>query len=196
MKALITAAEVRNLCKAGNKILTVKPGDIVTPAAWDEAKELGINIEFDAQPTAALAKPQENQSVDSVFLAKVVSEVIACLQQSQGNPVQAVESDPCGLKLIRGDRVEFVGEQVKLAELVGHKDSRSLNARLMKLQDGVFPYEAQTDQTIYIIDGKIECTLGGATYRGAAGDSFFIPARRKISLGATTQATCFVATAG
>ena len=30
MKALITAAEVRTLCKAGNKVLTVKPGDIVT----------------------------------------------------------------------------------------------------------------------------------------------------------------------
>lgn len=196
MKALITAAEVRNLCKAGNKVLMVKPGDIVTPAAWDEAKEMGVSIEFGTEPAAASAKPQQQQSVDSVFLAKVVSEVIACLQQSQGNPVQAVESDPCGLKLIRGERVAYAGEQVKLAELVGAKDSRSLSARLMKLQDGVFPYEAQTDQTIYIIEGKLECTVGGATYRGSAGDSFFIPARRKVSLATAAEATCFVAAAG
>lgn len=196
MKALITAAEVRTLCKAGNKVLTVKPGDIVTPAAWDEAKEMGVSIEFGVQPAAAPAKQQENQSVDSVFLAKVVSEVIACLQQSQGNLAQAVECDPCGLRLYRGDRLNYEGEQVKTAELVGSKESRSLSARLIKLQDPVFPYEAQTDQTLHIVEGKLECTVGGVVYRGVAGDTFFLPARRKVNLGTTSQATCFVAAAG
>jgi len=196
VKALVTAAEVRTFAKTGSRVMTVNPGDIVTPAAWDEAKEIGVTIEYGAEKPAASAKPQGPQSVDSAFLARVVSEVIACLQQSQGNLTQAVESDPCGLRLYRGDRLSYDGEQVKTAELVGARDSRSLNARLMKLQDGVFPYEAQTDQTLYIIDGKLECKVGGATYRGSAGDSFFIPARRKISLGATTQATCFVAAAG
>jgi len=196
VKALVTAAEVRTFAKTGSRMMTVNPGDIVTPAAWDEAKEIGVTIEYGAERPAAPAKPQEPQNVDAAFLAKVVNEVIACLQQSQGQLTQAVESDPCGLRLYRGDRLSYAGEQVKTAELVGSKESRSLSARLMKLQDTVFPYEAQTDQTLHILEGKLECTVGGVVYRGVAGDSFFLPARRKVNLATTSQAVCFVAAAG
>ena len=196
MKALVTAAEVRTFAKTGSRMMTVNPGDIVTPAAWDDAKEIGVTIEYGAEKPAASAKPQGPQSVDSAFLARVVSEVIACLQQSQGNLTQAVESDPCGLRLYRGDRLSYDGEQVKTAEMVGSKESRSLSARLIKLQDPVFPYEAQTDQTLHIVEGKLECTVGGVIYRGVAGDTFFLPARRKVNLGTTSQAVCFVAAAG
>ena len=196
MKALVTAAEVRTFAKTGSLVMTVNPGDIVTPAAWDEAKEIGVTIEYGAEKTVAPVKPQEQQNVDAAFLAKVVNEVIACLQQSQGQLTLAVESDPCGLRLYRGDRLNYAGEQVKTAELVGNKESRSLSARLMKLQDTVFPYEAQTDQTLHIVEGKLECTVGGVVYRGVAGDSFFLPARHKVNLGTTSQAVCFVAAAG
>ncbi len=196
MKALVTAAEVRTFAKTGSLVMTVNPGDIVTPAAWDEAKEIGVTIEYGAEKTVAPVKPQEQQNVDAAFLAKVVNEVIACLQQSQGQLTLAVESDPCGLRLYRGDRLNYAGEQVKTAELVGNKESRSLSARLMKLQDTVFPYEAQTDQTLHIVEGKLECTVGGVVYRGVAGDSFFLPARSKVNLGTTSQAVCFVAAAG
>lgn len=196
MKALVTAAEVRTFAKTGSRVMTVNPGDIVTPAAWDEAKEIGIAIECGAIKTAEPAKAQEQQNVDAAFLAKVVNEVIACLQQSQGRLTQAVENDPCGLRLYRGDCLSYAGEQVKTAELVGNKESRSLSARLMKLQDTVFPYEAQTDQTIHVVEGKLECTVGGVVYGGVAGDSFFLPARRKVNLGTKSQAVCFVAAAG
>ena len=196
MKALVTAAEVRTFAKTGSLVMTVNPGDIVTPAAWDEAKEIGVTIEYGAEKTVAPVKPQEQQNVDAAFLAKVVNEVIACLQQSQGQLTLAVESDPCGLRLYRGDRLNYAGEQVKTVELVGNKESRSLSARLMKLQDTVFPYEAQTDQTLHIVEGKLECTVGGVVYRGVAGDSFFLPARSKVNLGTTSQAVCFVAAAG
>ena len=196
MKALVTAAEVRTFAKTGSLVMTVNPGDIVTPAAWDEAKEIGVTIEYGAEKTVAPVKPQEQQNVDAAFLAKVVNEVIACLQQSQGQLKLAVESDPCGLRLYRGDRLNYAGEQVKTVELVGNKESRSLSARLMKLQDTVFPYEAQTDQTLHIVEGKLECTVGGVVYRGVAGDSFFLPARSKVNLGTTSQAVCFVAAAG
>ena len=196
MKALVTAAEVRTFAKTGSLVMTVNPGDIVTPAAWDEAKEIGVTIEYGAEKTVAPVKPQEQQNVDAAFLAKVVNEVIACLQQSQGQLTLAVESDPCGLRLYRGDRLNYAGEQVKTAELVGNKESRSLSARLLKLQDTVFPYEAQTDQTLHIVEGKLECTVGGVVYRGVAGDSFFLPARSKVNLGTTSQAVCFVAAAG
>lgn len=196
MKALVTAAEVRTFAKTGSLVMTVNPGDIVTPAAWDEAKEIGVAIEYGAEKTATPVKPQEQQNVDAAFLAKVVNEVIACLQQSQGQLTLAVESDPCGLRLYRGDRLNYAGEQVKTAELVGNKESRSLSARLLKLQDTVLPYEAQTDQALHIVEGKLECTVGGVVYRGVAGDSFFLPARSKVNLGTTSQAVCFVAAAG
>ena len=196
MKALVTAAEVRTFAKTGSLVMTVNPGDIVTPAAWDEAKEIGVTIEYGAEKTVAPVKPQEQQNVDAAFLAKVVNEVIACLQQSQGQLTLAVESDPCGLRLYRGDRLNYAGEQVKTVELVGNKESRSLSARLLKLQDTVLPYEAQTDQALHIVEGKLECTVGGVVYRGVAGDSFFLPARSKVNLGTTSQAVCFVAAAG
>ena len=123
MKALVTAAEVRTFAKTGSRMMTVNPGDIVTPAAWDEAKEIGVTIEYGAERPAAPAKPQEPQNVDAAFLAKVVNEVIACLQQSQGQLTQAVETDPCGLRLYRGDRLSYAGDQVKTAKALGVSQS-------------------------------------------------------------------------
>lgn len=195
MKALVTASEVRNFHKTGSRTMMVKTGDIITPSAWDEARDLGVNIEFGTTVSAPSMQVQGENNLDSDFLAKVVTAVIASLQQSKGAVATLAEIDPSGLRLIHGERAGFVGEKVKIAELLEAKDGKKLNARLLKLSDTSFPYEAETDQTIYIIEGKLECTVGGITYQGAAGDSFYIPGRQKLNLGTKSQAFCFVAAA-
>ena len=197
MKTLITASEVRAFAKTGEKIMPVEEGAIITPAAWDEAKELAISI-----VTGASAKTTSADSatgvVDPGFLAKVVGEVIACLQGTK--LVQpAADTDPCGLKLIRQEQVTYSGavtggpeDKVQTAELVGSRDSRQIGVRSVKLDDAVFPYETLFDTTIHIVEGSLECTVHGRQYRGGAGDSFFVPARQKVTLSTTGRATCSI----
>ena len=203
MKTLITAVEVRNFAKTGEKTLYVEAGSIITPAAWDEAKELAVSILTAQEKTAECYTERESKGneVNPDFLARVVGEVIACLQQSkQAMPLQA-ETDPCGLKLIRGEHLVYCGsvtgsprDNIQVAEIVGSRDSKQLAARLMKMEDTSFLRETAFDEALYIVEGKMECTVNGKRYRGSAGDSFYIPAHQQITLSTQEKAVCFAVT--
>ena len=203
MKTLITAVEVRNFAKTGEKTLYVEAGSIITPAAWDEAKELAVSILTAQEKTAECYTERESKGneVNPDFLARVVGEVIACLQQSkQAMPLQA-ETDPCGLKLIRGERLVFSGsvtgsprDNIQVAEIVGSKESKQLSARIMKMEDTSFSRETVLDETVYIAEGILECTVNGKQYRGKAGDSFYIPAQQQVTISTPGKTICFVVT--
>jgi ethanolamine utilization protein EutQ len=200
---LITAVEVRNFAKTGEKTLYVERGSIITPAAWDEAKEMAISIQTAPEKSPEDAEMHERNAheVNPDFLARVVGEVIACLQQSkQTMPLQA-ETDPCGLKLIWGEHLVYCGsvtgsprDNIQVAEIVGAKDSKQLSARLMKMEDTSFSRKTVFDETVYIVEGKLECTVNGKRYRGSMGDSFYIPANQQITLSTPGRAVCFIGT--
>lgn len=199
MKTLITASDVREYAKTGEKTMPVEAGAIITPAAWDEAKEMAIAILPGASEKTEgnINANSRTAEVDPGFLARVVGEVIACLQKAKLVP--AADKDPCGLKLIRGEQVTYSGavtgglqDKVQTAELIGSQDSKQLAVRSVKLHDAVFPYETLADTTVHIITGTLECTVHGRQYRGSAGDSFFIPARQTVTLSTTGQATCSI----
>ena len=195
--------EVRNFAKTGEKTLYVEAGSIITPAAWDEAKEMAISILTAQEKSPDCPEVHEHKAgkVNADFLARVVGEVIACLQQSkQDVPLQA-ETDPCGLKLIRGERLVYSGsvtgsprDNIQVAEIVGSRDSKQLAARLMKMEDTSFLRETAFDEALYIVEGKMECTVNGKRYRGSAGDSFYIPAHQQITLSTQEKAVCFAVT--
>lgn len=203
MKTLITAVEVRNFAKTGEKTLYVEAGSIITPAAWDEAKELAVSILTAPEKVAECTQERErnNNEVNPDFLARVVGEVIACLQQSkQAMPLQA-ETDPCGLKLIWGERLVFSGsvtgsprDNVQVAEIVGSKESKQLSVKIVKMEDASFSRETLLDETVYIAEGILECTVNGKRYRGNRGDSYYIPAHQQVTMSSPGKTICFVVT--
>ena len=203
MKTLITAVEVKNFAKTGEKTLYVEAGSIITPAAWDEAKELAVSILTAPEKVAECTQECEsnNNEVNPDFLARVVGEVIACLQQSkQAIPLQA-ETDPCGLKHIWGERLVLSGsvtgsprDNVQVAEIVGSKESKQLSVKIVKMEDASFSRETLLDETVYIAEGILECTVNGKRYRGNRGDSYYIPAHQQVTMSSPGKTICFVVT--
>lgn len=186
--------------KSGEKTLFAAQDAIITPSAWDEAKELAITIETcsDKKADDVVMQGTGTGSVNPDFLARVVGEVIACLQQTKQELPLQTETDPCGLKLIRGDRLIFSGavtgspqDKIQVAELAGAKESKQISANFMKMDDTSFSTKTVSDETIHIVEGKLECTVNGKHYRGSAGDSFFIPAHQQITLSTSGKAACF-----
>ena len=203
MKTLITATEVRAFAKTNEKRMSVVTGTIITPAAWDEARECGITIEINsATPTMKTDKAvMESGSVNPDFLARVVGEVIACLQKTNAKITEPLDTDPSGLKRIRSDRMVFTGtntggsdDNVKACELFGTKEDAKFSTRILTMSDTSFSREMKFDETLYILEGTLECTVNGTKFAGAAGDSFFLPAHRMITLSTPERAKVFAVT--
>jgi ethanolamine utilization protein EutQ len=199
MKTLITASDVRAFAKTGQKTMNTETGTIITPAAWDEARELSVSIEIGAEKSVITQPNCASEAVNPEFLAKVVGQVIACLQKGQS---LTTDTDPCGLKLIRGERLEFFGattggpsDKKQTAKIVSDADSRKISAQIVKLDDTSFSYEPPTDETLFIASGKLDCTVGGTRYCGSEGDSFYLPARCQVTISTPGKATLFAACA-
>ena len=204
MKMLITATEVRAFAKTSEKKMSLEPDTIITPAAWDEARECGITIEKNAEPKATKTDKATMKSgcVNPEFLARVVGEVIACLQQTKKNTTEPLDIDPSGLKRIRSDRMVFAGpdtgdsdENVKACELFGPKDGAGFSTRILSLAKTLFSRKIPFDETWHILEGVLECTVNGNRFAGSAGDTFFLPAHQTITLSTPENTKVFVVTA-
>lgn len=79
IRKLVTAADVKAWSDAGRRTVTVSENTIITPAAWDEAKDYGLSIVFGSEPPAAKSSEVEtNQQV----ISQIVEQVIAALTSS------------------------------------------------------------------------------------------------------------------
>jgi len=201
LKTLITAADIRDFSTTGQKTLCVDADAIITPSARDEARELSISIRVGTEKSAETASKGTTAAgaVHPDFLARVVAEVISCLQQTQQVKAPQADTDPSGMRLIRGDRLVFSGavtgsrqDKLQVAELVGAEDSKQLAVCCMRLDDTSIQHETASDETVHIVEGNLHCTINGKHYYGSAGDSFFIPAKQQTALSTTGRATCLV----
>jgi ethanolamine utilization protein EutQ len=192
LKTLITAAEVKDMMQQQEKTLYVGLHSIITPAAYDAAKQYGITIvEGSDSPAIGQEKKAGRQSemtIDAALIAHIVSQVQDCLIMNKQYSKLSKESDPCGLRLVRGGSVAledfYIGGQpgtVKMKEILCIKESSQMVSGFMTMEDTVFTSELKNDEINYIISGALTCTINGKKYTGEAGDTFFIPAGTKVT---------------
>ncbi|ABO49838.1 Ethanolamine utilization EutQ family protein [Desulforamulus reducens MI-1] len=131
MKELITAAEIKNHALRGKQQLLVGPASIVTPAAKDSARDLGVELVYSLdKPTAEyqqhltqsvcepvveskgtedlvslVAQNIGDQSVSPELVGWIVKEVIAALKGTNLPTGPVTEKDKSGLRLVRGETV-------------------------------------------------------------------------------------------
>ncbi len=202
---LITATEVRAFAKTGEPRMNVPKSAIVTPSAWDEAKDCGITIELTTEAPESknwADKPVLGSGeINQDFLARVVSEVIACLQNTKTIP-EPMEVAPSGLKRLRGDRMVFTGavtgkneDNIKSCDLFATSAGAKYATRILTLTDVSFSRELESDETLHVLEGTLDCTVNGTKFSGVAGDSFFLPAHRTVTLTTPTRAKLFAVTA-
>ncbi len=138
---------------------------------------------------------------DPQLVAMVVKEVLACLGTAASPPLPDIERDSGGLRLVRGNTVTCQpfdtgkpGDKVALADLLPLKESPRMAAGFMAMENTSFDWELRYDEYDYIIEGSLEITINGKTYRGNAGDVFYIPSGSKITFGCPEKVKFFYVT--
>lgn len=189
MKTLITVADVIKAAENHETTFYVQADSIITPSAKDTAQDQGIQIIVGSAPSPVLSSsPAPSSPLDPAIVAKIVGEVMACLNLSK-QPSQLIkEVDPCGLRLVKGDSVVLAHydtgnphDKVKIKELFNSRESSNISAGFMTLEATSYSTLIKHDELHYIIDGTLECSVNGNTYIGKTGDTIFIPADTKVT---------------
>ena len=205
MKKLITAGEVKQAAATGEKILQVEPGTIITPAARDVINELNMRLEEVAQPKQPrLVSPDKEavwkSGITSELIASIVKEVMASLPGAK-NTAMIKQADPSGLCLVKGDTVQCekidtgkTGDNVGVKEIFTQKETSNLVAGFMTLERTSFLRNVKCAEIKFIFEGTLEITVNGTTYRGEAGDAFFIPKDATVTISAPDKVKLFYIT--
>ncbi|MEQ7049726.1 cupin domain-containing protein [Paenibacillaceae sp. P-4] len=207
MKKLICAADVEEWVASGQKRCCIDRNTIVTPAAHDKARELGL--EFTDEPcgtlssAAAGSETQDDLDMNAIFkFFKMLSEkgmVEKLLGMTLDPPYQA-ETDPTGLKLVRGRTVKMEaydtgtsGAKVYRQEVIGKPDC-SMSAGFMTVDHGCFEQETAHEETYIVMEGTLDVTLNEKTFTAHEGDVLFIPKGVKATKGSSNCARMFYIT--
>lgn len=222
MKSLITVADVKKTATAGQKTLYLEPGTIITPAARDAAVELGITLQTgpqSAQAEQVCYQPEPPHStttsssqagrgtgslpgtVDPALIARIVGEVIASLTQCKDKTRLVVEQDPGGLRLVKGSSVTYEkfdtgnpGDRVGIKEVLTSAKRANMAAGFMTMDRTAFAWNLQYEEIDYVIEGTLDISINGKTYRGTSGDVFYLPRGSSIIFSSPDQAKFFYVT--
>jgi ethanolamine utilization protein EutQ len=223
MKKLITAADVKKSIENGEKYMNIDSNTIITPSARDYASDNKIKFidkpikKFNDETTCPEEKSlqqnlkeeddtinkisQELTGVDRKLIEKIVKEVIAEKMLLKMTNSFQKECDPSGLRLIRGNTVKCEkfdtgnpDANVGLKDIVSTKESPNMGAGFMTIENSSFDWELCYEEFDYIVEGNLDITIDGKTYKGKAGDVFFIPKNSKITWSTKDYAKFFYTT--
>lgn len=214
MKKLVCANAVKAAAEKGQRIFCVDSATIITPAAKDLAKELGV--EFTANSAAAgnpngkdseLPKQEcrENE-IDPDMIYQVVKAVLAN-KLLASVPAPALETpfradgDPkSGLKIVRGRTVKLEtfdtgdpSNNVAYREVVS-KDDSQMSAGFLTIEKSSFEWELCYEEIDIILEGTLSITIDGETYQAHQGDVLFVPKGTKVTWSSSEYVKFFYVT--
>jgi len=214
LKKLVCAEEVKVAAGKGQKVFCVDSNTIITPAAMDLAKEMGVEF------TAALAaagnhigkesglqkKDHSEPAIDRDMIYQVVKAVLANrLMASVSTLVPEApfrtECEPkSGLKLVRGRTVKFetfdTGDpdtNVAYREVIS-KDESQMSAGFLTIEKSSFDWELCYEEIDIILEGSLSITINGETYEAYQGDVFFVPKGSKVTWSSSGYVKLFYVT--
>ncbi|MHB8170111.1 MAG: cupin domain-containing protein [Thermincolia bacterium] len=216
MKKLITAADIKSILGTGQKVVYVGKDTIITPSARDTAAELGIAIQTGTAPSAP-AEVQVSagtsgpactgdgcgpgaapEGISQELITRIVMEVLSGMPGLKPEPALVTEADPSGIRLVRGDSVKCEpfdtgkpNDKVGLKEIFTIRESPDMAAGFMTLEDTAFSWNLTYEEIDYIVEGTLDITINGKTYRGKAGDVFYIPRNTNITFSTPDKAKFF-----
>lgn len=207
MKKLICAADVEEWVASGQKRCCIDRNTIVTPAAHDKARELGL--EFTDEPCGSLISEsancatQDDLDMNAIFkFFKMLSEkgLVEKLLGTALEPPYQAEKDPTGLKLVRGRTVKMEAYETGTSdakvcrqEVIGKPDC-SMSAGFMTVDHGCFEQETNQEETYIVMEGTLDVTLNERTFTAHEGDVLFIPKGVKATKGSSDCARMFYMT--
>lgn len=221
MKKLICAKDVETVNKQGQKVFYIDDNTIVTPAAKDAAKGLGIVFSCGspccAEKACEPAKTAEQSAVaeianacggnlDSNMIYTVIKAMVdkgllnGIFEQPAEQPAYVAETGFNGLKVVNGKSVRMdvfdtgiPENKVFYQELVSKEDSR-MSSGFLSLEKSSFEWELTYDEVDYVIEGTLEITINGKKFTAHAGDVLSVPAGSKVIWGSPDKCKLFYAT--
>lgn len=206
MKKLICAADVEERGASGQKQCWIDRNTIVTPAARDKARELGVELTHAPCKTlrseAASCETPDDLDMNAIFkFFKMLSEkgLVEKLLGTALEPPYQAETDPTGLKLVRGRTVKMEacegtsGAKVYRQEVIGKPDG-SMSAGFLTVDHDSFEQETAHEETYIVLEGSLDVTLNERTFTAHEGDVLFIPKGVKAIKGSSDCARMFYMT--
>lgn len=214
MKKLVSANEVKAAAEKGQKVFCVDCNTIITAAAKDLAKELGV--EFAADSSAAgnhtdkdsglPKKDNRENEIDPDMIYQVVKAVLASRllssvpAPSPETPFRADGDPKSGLKIVRGRTVKLetfdTGDSstdVAYREVVS-KDDSQMSAGFLTIEKSSFEWELCYEEIDIILEGSLSITINGETYHAHQGDVLFVPNGSKVTWSSSDYVKLFYVT--
>jgi len=214
LKKLVSANEVKAAAEKGQKVFCVDCNTIITAAAKDLAKELGV--EFAADSSAAgnhtdkdsglPKKDNRENEIDPDMIYQVVKAVLASRllssvpAPSPETPFRADGDPKSGLKIVRGRTVKLetfdTGDSstdVAYREVVS-KDDSQMSAGFLTIEKSSFEWELCYEEIDIILEGSLSITINGETYHAHQGDVLFVPNGSKVTWSSSDYVKLFYVT--
>jgi ethanolamine utilization protein EutQ len=218
LKKLISINDIKQKYQSKCKVLYIEPNTIITPAAKDLAIEYGIDIKHGKEEICASEYQDVNKEVVNMeqlvknnlqdinitedLVSHIVQEVIKSLNLSNTIvPQLKKECDPSGIRLVRGDSVICDNfdtgnpkDKVGIKEILNIKECPNMATGFMEIEKSSFDWTLGYDELDYIVEGTLDITINNKTYRGHAGDVFFIPMNTSITFSSPDYCKFFFST--
>lgn len=203
MKKLVCADEVKAAAEKGQKMFCIDCGTIITPAAKDLAKELGVEFTVglatagDNNCSCKDSAPQKTTNQETAFDRDVIYQAVKAVltnhilkNVSAPAPEKSfqIEGEPkSGLKIVRGRTVKFESfdtgnpsTNVAYREVVS-KDDSQMSAGFLTIEKSSFDWELCYEEIDIILEGSLSITINGETFEACQGDVLFVPKGSKVT---------------
>jgi ethanolamine utilization protein EutQ len=224
LKKLISVREIKDAGTKGQKVILLEKGDIVTPSAKDAAVEFGVKIQYACETGDKKAEAKiksacsqagsdckqqkveaDDDGIDIDMICRVVREMLtASGQLAPEKPAESTfvkERDAGGLLLVKADTVKCdpfdtgnPKEKVGMKDIVNIRESSNMGAGFMTIDHSDFAWNLNYEEFDYIVEGHLDITINGKTYKGKKGDVFFIPKDSNIVWSAPDLCKIFYVT--
>ena len=205
MKKLICASDMDIVVESGKKSFYIEKNSIVTPSAYDIAKENGIKIsdnkkeekiEKDIKQVDTFKDFDMSKMIDvfkSMMSEGLLEEMLKELLK-QNSKKYSSEIDESGVKLIRGNTVkmdllktEQENSKVQYQDVINKEESK-MNAGFLIIEESKFMWKLLYEEIDYVIDGSISIQIDERKYIASKGDVIFIPKGTEVTWEAIDKA--------
>ncbi|ABO51768.1 transcriptional regulator [Desulforamulus reducens MI-1] len=211
MKKLVCADEVKAAAEKGHKIFCVDCHTIITPAAKDLAKELGVDFATGSSAAGnhtgkdgGLPKKDSRENeIDPDMIYQVVKAVLAnklLASVPAPTPFRTDYEPKSGLKIVRGRTVNYetfdtgdLSTNVAYREVVS-KDDSQMSAGFLTIEKSSFEWELCYEEIDIILEGSLSITINGETYHAHQGDVLFVPKGSKVTWSSSEYVKLFYVT--
>lgn len=195
-RRVVSSADVHEASRSPGRRLDLAPGDLVTPLARDDAKDLGVTLVVDGAPPAAPEPagsgnghaPPATASLEATVRRIVTSMVTETPAPPDHRPVTHVDG-----RTVELTPFPFPGPDpsmdCRLADVVtADEHGAPMAAGFLSLHAGSFPWTLDYDEVEYVIEGELHIGTEQGTVVGRPGDVLYVPKGTAITFGTPSWA--------